>query len=75
MKKIEKECWKAIEDVSGRTKEEFELGVVKQKEAVEEIEEFLDEIGMLTRVSKQIQHNVTFDPFLFMIWRLVKKNG
>ena len=66
---IEDKHWEGIEEITGMTKEQFHKVLNKE----DEIRQFMEEIEECILISRRIQSNINFDPYLFMMWRMVKK--
>ncbi len=67
--KIEDKHWKGIEETTGRTKEQFQKLLTLE----EEIKQFLGEMEECVVASRRVQSRLNFDPYLFMLWRMMKK--
>ena len=72
---IEEKHWKAIEEVTGLTKEVFEGQLEEVETMEEEITQFLIDIRSWINTSRQIvgDRNINFNPELFLLWKLWRR--
>ena len=76
-KDIVEESWKAINNVTKLTKEDYELQLEANQKEEAEIKQFFSDIDRWIRTAQNINDdkNIEFDPNLFMLWRMMKKKG